>query len=233
MKSIKKIVKKLLLLIIVAALCFTSYLTYSGYSMYKEALERTPLNEKIATIKAQNGYLDFEEIPKTYSNALIAIEDHRFYTHPGIDIISITRAVYDDIKAMDFVSGGSTITQQLCKNIYFTQEKKLTRKVAEVFMAFKIEKKYSKEEILTLYINTCYFGSGYYGLQEASYGYFSKDPKDLSLYECSLLAGIPNAPSVYSLNINPDLANKRQKYVIDAMVKYGYLSGEEAANANQ
>ena len=113
-----------------------------------------------------------------YINAVISVEDHRFYKHPGIDIISIGRAVINDIKAMSFVEGGSTITQQLAKNIYFTQEKKIERKIAEVFMAFDIEKKYDKNEILELYVNTSYFGDGYYTVKEASRGYFAKEPPD-------------------------------------------------------
>ena len=102
---------------------------------------------------------------------------------------------------MSFVEGGSTITQQLLKNVYFTQEKKMTRKVAEVFMAIEIEKKYDKDEILELYLNTCYFGDGYYTIKEASRGYFDKKPKEMSEYEAIMLAGIPNAPPAYGIYI--------------------------------
>ena len=134
----------------------------------------------------------------------------------------------NDIKAMDFVEGGSTITQQLAKNMYFTQEKKITRKIAEVFMAFEIEKNYSKDNILELYLNTSYYGDGYYTLKEACKGYFNKELNQMTDYEAILLAGIPNAPSVYAPTKNPDLARKRQKQVMDKMVKYEYLSKEEA-----
>lgn len=102
-----------------------------------------------------------------YINAVISVEDHRFYSHHGIDMIAIGRATINDIKAMRLVEGGSTITQQLAKNIYFTQEKKITRKIAEVFMAFTIEKNYSKDQILELYLNTSYFGDGYQTVKEA------------------------------------------------------------------
>ena len=163
-----------------------------------------------------------------YINAVISVEDRRFFSHPGIDIIAIGRAVINDIKAMSFVEGGSTITQQLAKNIYFTQEKKITRKIAEVFMAFEIEKNYDKDEILELYLNTSYFGDGYYTVKEASRGYFGKEPEDMTDYECIMLAGIPNAPSVYAPTKNPDLAKQRQRQVAEKMIENGYLTEEEA-----
>ena len=129
---------------------------------------------------------------------------------------------------MSYVEGGSTITQQLAKNIYFTQEKKMTRKIAEMFMAFKIERNLSKEEILELYLNTSYFGNGYDTVKEASRGYFGKEPNEMTDGECVMLAGIPNAPSVYAPTVNPELAKQRQKQVLDKMVKYEYLTQEEA-----
>lgn len=139
----------------------------NGYDMYQEALEQIPLEKKVQHIQVKENYTKLEKMPKIYLDAVIAVEDHRFYEHPGIDIIAIGRATIHDIKEMGFVEGGSTITQQLAKNIYFTQEKKLTRKIAELFMTFKIEKNYSKEEILELYLNTSYFGDGYYTVKEA------------------------------------------------------------------
>lgn len=126
-----------------------------------------PLEEKVQSIKQKNNYTEIEEVPQVYINAVISVEDHRFYKHNGIDIIAIGRAMVNDIKAMDFVEGGSTITQQLSKNIYFTQEKTITRKIAEMFMTFEIEKHYDKDEILELYLNTSYYGDGYYTLKEA------------------------------------------------------------------
>ena len=129
---------------------------------------------------------------------------------------------------MDFVEGGSTITQQLSKNIYFTQEKKVTRKIAEVFMSFEIEKNYEKDEILELYLNSSYFGDGYYTVKEACKGYFNKELNEMTDYECILLAGIPNAPSVYAPTKNPELSKQRQKQVINKMIEYEYLTQNEA-----
>ena len=135
--------------------------------MYKEALNDTPIQEKVADIKSKQNYTEFSELPQMYINAVISVEDKRFYKHNGIDIIAIGRAALNDLKAMSYVEGGSTITQQLAKNMYFTQEKKIERKIAEVFMAWKIESKYSKEEIFELYVNNIYFGDGYYTVKDA------------------------------------------------------------------
>lgn len=199
-----------------------------GYKMYKTAIEKSPLDETIENIRHDEAYTKISEVPEMYKKAVIAVEDHRFYKHHGLDIIAIGRAIINDIKAFSFVEGGSTITQQIAKNLYFTQEKKITRKVAEVFMASKIEKNYEKDEILEIYINTIYFGNGYYNIKDAAMGYFGKLPKDLTDSECIMLAGIPNAPSVYSLKANPELAKQRQKQVVAKMIKYGALTEDEA-----
>lgn len=134
----------------------------------------------------------------------------------------------NDIKQMKFVEGGSTITQQLAKNIYFTQDKKIVRKVAEIFMAFSIESNYNKDEILELYLNTSYFGNGFYSVKSASLGYFNKLPKDMNDSESIMLAGIPNAPSLYNPIQNKNLAIERQRQVINKMIKYGNLDKVEA-----
>ena len=224
----KKVIGKILIVIFVVLLSFGLIIAGTGYNMYKEAIDKTSLEEKVMQIKEKDNYTTLDEMPDIYKKAVVAVEDHRFYTHGGIDIIAIGRAIWNDIKAMSFVEGGSTITQQLAKNIYFTQEKELTRKVAEVFMAFEIEKNYNKEEILELYLNTSYFGDGYETVKEASRGYFGKEPMELTDYEAVMLAGIPNAPSVYAPTVNLDLAKQRTKQVIDAIVKYDAISQDEA-----
>lgn len=126
------------------------------------------------------------------------------------------------------MEGGSTITQQLAKNLCFTQEKLLTRKVAEVFAAFALEREYSKEEILELYVNSIYFGNGYYSVREASIGYFQKEPSQMTPSECTMLAGIPNAPSAYALTASPELARERQIQVLRQMVDTGAITQEQA-----
>lgn len=135
-----KILKRMVFVLILILACMGLLVIKSGYVMYKEAIKSEPLIQKVESIKNKENYTKIEEVPQMYKNAVISVEDHRFYKHKRIDIIAICRAVINDVKAMDFVEGGSTITQQLSKNIYFTQEKKITRKIAEVFMAFEIEK---------------------------------------------------------------------------------------------
>lgn len=228
--------KKILKIVIISILIILSIILLvisGGYTMYKKALEDTPLERKVQSIRERANYIQIKDLPTTYINAVISVEDHRFFDHNGIDIIAIARATINDIRAMELVEGGSTITQQLAKNLYFTQEKVLERKIAEVFMAWEIEANYSKDEILELYLNSSYFGDGYYTVKEASRGYFKKEPKDMTVYECILLAGIPNAPSIYAPTKNPELAKQRQQQVMKRMIKYGYLTEDEAKKINE
>lgn len=225
-----KILKRIIFIVVLISMSIALLFVGNGYDMYKQAIEQISVEDKIAEIKDKENYTKFSELPQMYKNAVIAVEDHRFYKHNGIDIIAIGRSAFNDIKAMSFVEGGSTITQQLAKNIYFTQEKKIERKIAEVFMAFEIEKNCDKDEILELYLNTSYFGDGYYTPKEACRGYFNKELNEMTDYECILLAGIPNAPSVYAPTKNPELAKQRQKQVMKKMIEYGYLTEEEADN---
>lgn len=225
-----KILKRIIFIVVLISMSIALPFVGNGYDMYKQAIEQISVEDKIAEIKDKENYTNFSELPQMYKNAVIAVEDHRFYKHNGIDIIAIGRSAFNDIKAMSFVEGGSTITQQLAKNIYFTQEKKIERKIAEVFMAFEIEKNCDKDEILELYLNTSYFGDGYYTPKETCRGYFNKELNEMTDYECILLAGIPNAPSVYAPTKNPDLAKQRQRQVMKKMIEYGYLTEEEADN---
>lgn len=225
-----KILKRIIICIILIILFAVGIVTYKGYTIYKQALNEISVKDKVAEIQSQENYTKIEDLPEFYLNAVIAVEDHRFYDHGAIDIISIGRAVWTNVKSFELREGGSTITQQLAKNIYFTQEKTALRKIAEIFMAFEIEKNCDKDEILELYVNTSYFGDGYYCVKEATNGYFDKEPIDMNEYESSMLAGIPNAPSVYAPTKNPDLAKQRQNQVLDRMVKYEYITEEEKQN---
>lgn len=223
-----KFIKRFILLILIIAVLITGYITISGYSMYKSAIDAVSLESKIEQIRAQEDYIDLDDIPKIYKDAVVAVEDHRFLEHGGIDFIATTRAIVFNILEGELGQGGSTITQQLAKNLYFTQAKEFTRKVAELFVAFDLERDYSKDDILELYINTIYYGKGYYGLVAACDGFYKKTPSELTDYEATYLAGIPNAPSIYSSERHSELARQRQKQVLNAMVKYGYLSQEDA-----
>ena len=150
----KKVIKKIIIFVVTVIFILSIVIIGTGYKMYKDAITSEPLEKKVAVIRSKKNYTKLSEMPQIYKDAVISVEDHRFYKHKGIDLISLGRALVNDIKAMEFVEGGSTITQQLSKNIYFTQKKEITRKVAEVFMALNIEKEYSKEEILELYLNS-------------------------------------------------------------------------------
>lgn len=227
--KILRMVRNLILLVFTICLCAVLALVYMGWRMYTQALEAMPLDQKVKQVQSQESYTSFEELPETYVDAVIAAEDHRFYEHNGVDVIALGRALVNDIKSMSFVEGGSTITQQLAKNLYFTQEKELTRKIAEVFMAFHLEANYSKKELFELYVNSIYFGNGCYDVASATRSYFGIEPSQMDENQCTLLAGIPNAPSVYDLTQNPDLAAQRQRQVLHLMVKYEYLTATEAS----
>lgn len=218
----KKILKFLLTLIIFAVLSGTIFVTVyaaKGYKMYIEATGAYPVEKKAEEIQNAENFVSYDELPEFYIKAVISVEDRRFEKHGGIDPVAIGRAIIHDIQAKAPVEGGSTITQQLAKNLYYTQEKKLERKFAEVFTAFEFERKFTKEEIFELYVNSIYFGSNYYGIAEAAQGYYGADVSELTEYECAMLAGIPNAPTAYSLDTSPDLAEQRLVQVLDNMVE--------------
>ena len=223
-----KFFKKLFLLILVILICVCSYIIYKGHVMYENVTSKVSLEEKVKKIKEYDNFISIDDVPDTYKNATIAIEDHRFYSHHGIDLITTLRSLITDLQNKKLTNGGSSITQQVARNMYFTQEKSFIRKIAELFVAVDLENNYKKDEILEMYLNIIYFGDGYTGLKQASYGYYRVAPNKLSLYEQTMLVGIPNAPSVYSPNANPDLAIKRQEKVLNSMIKYGYLTKEEA-----
>ena len=222
-----KVIKRILIFVILVVLFAGAILTYQGYTMYKEALNKISVKDKVAELQAQENYTKFEDLPEFYLDAVVAVEDRRFYEHGALDYIGIARAIWTNIKSMELREGGSSITQQVAKNVYFTQEKTALRKIAEVFMAFEIEKNCDKNTILEMYVNTSYFGSGYEGITEAANGYYDKEPIEMNDYECSMMAGVPNAPSVYAPTKNPDLAAQRQRQVLERMVRYEYITQEE------
>lgn len=222
-----KLIKRIIILILIVAAFMAGIIVYRGWDMYKEAISETPISEKVDKIHSIENYTAYSLLPETYVDAVIAVEDKRFRRHGGFDLIATGRAIIRNIKSGELIEGGSTITQQLARNMYFEQDKDLSRKLAEIFVAIDIEKSYDKDEIFELYVNTIYFGSGYYNIYDASRGYFGKAPKDLNAYECTMLAGIPQAPSVYSPDSNADLAEQRRQQVIGCMVEEGYIEAGE------
>ena len=225
MKFIKKLLFAIFLLIII--ICSIFFLI--GHSYYSKALKEKPLISRVDEITQRENFVKFEDMSSYYRNAVISVEDHRFYDHGPVDFIAIARAVFTNVKHGELQEGGSTITQQVAKNVIFSQEQSWLRKLGEIFAAYDLEKNYTKNEIFELYVNTSYFGDGYYGIYDASYGYYKKSPRDLNLDESSMLAGVPNAPSVYAPTVNPDLAKKRQYHVLNTMLEYGYITKDEAS----
>lgn len=171
----------------------------------------------------------FDKIPKHVQQAFIAIEDNRFYEHSGIDYRGTARALVSTLSGQE-VQGGSTITQQLAKNAFLTQERTIVRKIKEAFIAKELEHKYTKDEILTMYLNQIYFGQGAYGIESASMYYFGKHVQDLSIAEAATLAAIPKSPNYFNPFENPQASKERKELVIDQMYKYGMID-QATANA--
>lgn len=174
--------------------------------------------------------VSIDKIPKHVQQAFIAIEDNRFYEHSGIDYRGTARALVSTLSGRE-VQGGSTITQQLAKNAFLTQERSIIRKIKEAFIAKELEHKYTKDEILTMYLNQIYFGQGAYGIESASLYYFGKHVQNLDIAEAATLAAIPKSPNYYNPFENPKESQNRQELVIDQMVKYGFISADSAAKA--
>lgn len=173
------------------------------------------------------------DVPKDLQNATIAIEDARFYKHPGVDPRGIIRALYQNLRRGRVAQGGSTLTQQLARNIYLTREKKISRKLKEILLALELERNFTKEQILELYLNQIYYGSGAYGVQTASTVYFGKNVKDLSLAESALLAGLPQKPSAYSPYEDREAAIGRRNVVLNRMKTLRYITAVECEEAKQ
>lgn len=227
-KALRTIVKWILIAALALSVGLCAWFALRGYGLYAQAAEAKSVDEMAEGIREQAHFVELENLPQTYLDAVVSVEDHRFYRHPGFDILATGRALINDLKAGAIVEGGSTITQQLAKNEFFTQEQVVERKIAEVFMAFDIENRLDKEEILELYVNSIYFGDGHYGIADACQGYLGKAPEAMNDWESVLLAGVPNAPSVYAPTQNFDLARQRQQQVLGRMVKYGALTQAQA-----
>lgn len=215
-----KMIKKLIKLGLTIAIFAAFMIGLLGYYKYKEAIAEVPIREKVTSVREDENFVAFEDITPDFTDAIVAIEDHRFYEHGAFDFISLARASFVNLKAKEVAQGGSTLTQQVAKNLYFSNDQTFIRKVSELFVAFDLERIYSKDDILELYANIIYYGDGNYGIKEASKTYFGKTPAQLSYDEATLLAGLPQAPSMYALNTNYERAKKRQAEVIEALTEY-------------
>lgn len=203
-------------------------LTFAFYYPYRTDGKYSINNDLITEISHNSpNYTSINDIPDNLKNATIAIEDHRFYKHHGIDTIAVARALINDLKAWKIVEGGSTITQQLAKNLFLSNDKTLKRKFKELVFTIKLEQKYTKDQVLEMYLNVIYYGSNTYGASNASKKYFNKDIKNLSLSECAMLAGIPQAPNAYNPIKHYDKAKTRQEVVLNAMVKNRFIDDKK------
>lgn len=195
---------------------------WDDVSHFRESLESRVHREK---------FVPYDKIPDLLKKGIIATEDRRYYDHGAVDIIGVARAFITNSMAGETLEGGSTIAQQTVKNIFLSNDRTMTRKLEELALAVQLERNYSKEEILELYLNTIYFGHGTYGVGEASRVYFGKEPKDLDLSQCAMLAGLPQAPSAYDPISHPQEGAKRMTTVLALMAQEGYITPEEAAKS--
>lgn len=177
-----------------------------GYNMYYVAVNEESIQTKLDKLKEDDTYITFDKIPEEFKKQILHSEDKRFYYHMGIDPIAIARATVHNIQVGSFQQGGSTITQQLAKNLYFSFEKKLERKVAELFVAFQLETLLSKDEILELYCNVVYFGEGCYGLEEAAEHYYNTQPNSLSEDQIAMLVYTIKSPNYFNPNVCEKIA---------------------------
>lgn len=223
---LKKFLKLIFILLIIACIVIGG-VVLTGYNLYKDTIKENTIKDAFEKERDKDSYVEIEDLPDNFLDAVVAVEDSRYYNHQAVDYISIVRAMFINVKENEIAEGGSTITQQVAKNLFYTQKKQLTRKIAEVFTAYDLEKEFSKRDILEIYVNINYYGSGYYGIYSACKGYLDKEPEEMTLAECALLAGIPNSPNNYSPKNNKELSIKRQKHVLGRMLKNKYITQKE------
>lgn len=214
----KKIIKSFFVFVFIGILGLTTL----GYLDYKEAIDEISIADKVEEIRANPDYVKIDDVSEYLLEATVSVEDQRFYQHGGVDFIAYGRIAYVLLTTGELSGGGSTITQQLAKNMYFGFHPSLIRKVSELFVTIQLEHQYSKEELLELYINIINYGDNHMGIQQASVGYFEKQPSELTFYEATLVAGIPQSPSNYQLSNHQDAALKRQQAVIQTLIDHGF-----------
>jgi len=245
LKKLKQSEKIRTIILISLALSFTAYLIYLviGLPSLQQLENPTPeLATKVYSYDGellgqfyikQRAYTPIDSIPKNLINALIATEDRKFYRHWGIDFDRVLKAMVKNILSFKIREGASTITQQLARNLYLSQELSLTRKIREAITAIQIERNYTKEEILEMYLNIAYFGMSAYGVESASFVYFGKSPRELTLAECALLVGMLRSPARYNPFEYPDRAIKIRDVVLKNMLITGFITEEEYEKARK
>ena len=239
-RNFKRLLRKLALRVgilgaVVFALLYVTSPNIDNLNSFKKApsiLIKSESGDIIGSFGDVYGeYIPFNELPKSLIDSVIATEDRNFYYHPGVDPIGIVRALVANIRAHRVVQGASTITQQVAKNVFLTPERTLWRKLREIVLAFKLEMHFSKEEIMSIYLNRVYLGAGSYGVDAAAKRYFDKDARELSLSESAILAGMLKAPSRYAPSSNPTLSRERADQVLVNMEDAGYLTAKQTEHA--
>lgn len=200
----KKNIFRLFVIIILIALIFCGFYAYQGYKVYQDVIEEKNIEQRVAELQNKEDYVKLDEIADVYVELVVESEDHRFYQHHGVDYIGLTRAMLTNLATWSYKEGGSTITQQLAKNLCLSFEKSLDRKFAEVFIAWQLERDYSKDEILEMYLNITYLGEGNYGIKAASNYYYNVEPSQLTKEQAEVLVRTLKSPSVY----NPSIINE-------------------------
>lgn len=200
----KKIIFRLFVIIILIALIFCGFYAYQGYKIYQDVIEEKNIEQRVAELQNKEDYVKLDEIADVYVELVVESEDHRFYQHHGVDYIGLTRAMLTNLATWSYKEGGSTITQQLAKNLCLSFEKSLDRKFSEVFIAWQLERDYSKDEILEMYLNITYLGEGNYGIKAASNYYYNVEPSQLTKEQAEVLVRTLKSPSVY----NPSIINE-------------------------
>ena len=237
-----KIIRVIILLLFLAVLLWVSYciitlpdLSGLGNKTRTPSISVLDDNGKImgSSGDVYAGSINYKDISDNLIKTVVFIEDKRFYDHFGLDLKGIIRAIFYNIKEARYAQGASTITQQLSKLIFLDSKKTLSRKMRELIIAFYLEYKFTKEDILTMYLNRAYFGSGLYGVKAASRRYFSNPPEKLNLAESAILAGTLKAPSKLSFLVNKDLNIKRAKLIISLLFKEKIISESEKNLANK
>mgnify|MGYP000376243604 FL=1 len=199
----KKLLFKMIIILLVIITGFCGYYDYLGYQIYQDKIQEQSLSERVNQLKSKEDYVTLDQISPIYKEAVLESEDRRFYQHGPVDYYGLARAMFINITTFSFKEGGSTITQQLAKNLCLSFKKDLSRKFAEVFIAKDLEDHYSKDEILEMYLNITYLGEGNYGIQAASQYYYHIDAIDLNKQQCDILVKTLKRPSVY----NPSKVN--------------------------
>jgi len=199
----KKLLFKMIIILLVIITGFCGYYGYLGYQIYQDKIQEQSLSERVHQLKSKEDYVTLDQISPIYKEAVLESEDRRFYQHGPVDYYGLARAMLTNLTTFSFKEGGSTITQQLSKNLCLSFEKDLSRKFAEVFIARDLEKMYNKDEILEMYLNITYLGEGNYGIQAASQYYYHIDAIDLNKQQSDILVKTLKRPSVY----NPSKVN--------------------------